>query len=354
MEPNVRTDSLSLPPVAAPEAGEEPVSDRETEEDPVEGDSETEEEEVPANAPKAASGNKPTRVSKAPGKERFSNEKIAIILTWFEHQPNYTKIYGATGQTPIGGHVSTAAKGWNDLAEHLRKKTKGRRNIKGRNMASRFARHKRNYNKVREVIKRTGFGLTDEDRENGIHRLDHKRESMFFGFDRMEALFGHKHNINPMYEFQQSRIQGYGGQITNNAQRDDDNDDGAGGVELVGGGANENTEDTYDDDLTLNDHEHLENEPNVDVENNDELIRQDADTRSTRRSEIETDSVAPSTLKRTAATSSTSSARKAPPRLNTGQQKEKGTFASAYFEAAEKKVDGKMLLILLIILTVRQ
>ncbi|KAF9370229.1 hypothetical protein BGX21_005636 [Mortierella sp. AD011] len=159
---------------------------------------------------------------------------------------------------------------------------------------------------------------------------------MFFGFDRMEALFGHKPNTDPLYELDQSLDLGYGGQITNNADEDDDSNGGVG--EVVRGGADENT-DNICEGLTANDHGYLGNEFDDVVENNEELARENANTITTRNPEIEIASVTSSSLKRTASVSSSSSSRKAPPKLNTGQSREKGSFAAAYFDATEKKVD---------------
>ncbi|KAF9367423.1 hypothetical protein BGX21_007422 [Mortierella sp. AD011] len=89
MEPIVRAESLSPPGAAAEAEEEEPVSDPETEEDSA-TDPETE-EEVPANA-RAVGRSKPAPGSKVSGKrkERFNNEDIAIILTWFEGRSSGT------------------------------------------------------------------------------------------------------------------------------------------------------------------------------------------------------------------------------------------------------------------------
>ncbi|KAF9416419.1 hypothetical protein BGZ76_004661 [Entomortierella beljakovae] len=137
-------------------------------------------------------------------KERFDNDDISTILTWLEHPPNFTKIYGASGQSSVGMPVSTSMKGWDVLAAHLNKKSKGHWAINGRNMRDRFGRLKKKYTDARDVIKNTGFGITEEDRLNGIHRMEHKKESLCFGFDRFEELFGHKPNVEPLVELDAS------------------------------------------------------------------------------------------------------------------------------------------------------
>lgn len=151
-----------------------------------------------------ATTSKKTRPVKAVGqasKERFSNEDLDSILVWLEHRPNYDKIYGTSGKTAVGLPLQSASKGYAELASHVNKNSKGRWNLAGKQVRERFNRYKKNtYLVARLAINATGFGITDEDRANGIHRLEHKRESMCHGFDRMEALFGEKPNVEPLVE----------------------------------------------------------------------------------------------------------------------------------------------------------
>ncbi|KAF9974814.1 hypothetical protein BGZ75_000696, partial [Mortierella antarctica] len=111
---------------------------------------------------KAAKANGQTVNYRQASKERFSNDDIDAILVWLEHPPNYDKIYGTSRETSVGKPLRSAAKGL--------------------------------------IIMETGFGIKDEDRANGIHRLEHKRESLYHAYDRLEALFGQKPYIVPVAE----------------------------------------------------------------------------------------------------------------------------------------------------------
>ncbi|KAF9152112.1 hypothetical protein BGX21_005832 [Mortierella sp. AD011] len=340
MNSNFHAESLSPPPGTGPGAEEEPGSSPETEEEDLvttrvvvgRGKKPVLAPKVAVSAPKvAARGTKGT-------KERFSNENIAVILTWFEHPPNYAKIYGTSGQTTVGKTPTTASKGWEVLAEHFNKKSKGYWDLSGRSMKDRFTRFKNSYKEVREQVFATGFGVTDEDRANGIYKLEHKRESMFFGFDRMEALFGYKPNVNPLSEVDHSLEVVRSCQVERDAIEDVDEEE-----EQAEGGKDNDVEDTVgfgNEDLSTIDHSFLDNEDDNEADGND--ARQTADVGAITGTEVDIASVTSSSSslrKRAASVSSSSSSRRAPPKLNTGQPKEKSSFALAYIESTEKKVE---------------
>ncbi|KAF9306802.1 hypothetical protein BG003_000883 [Podila horticola] len=67
-------------------------------------------------------------------------------------------------------------------------------------MRERFQRHKNKYKSVKEQSSRTGFGVTEDDRKNGIYTVAGKLESLCTCYQRMDDLYGQKPNINPLAE----------------------------------------------------------------------------------------------------------------------------------------------------------
>lgn len=134
-------------------------------------------------------------------KERFNNDDIDIILTWLENSGNYESIWGTSGKTSIGLAPKTSSNGYRNLFEFLKAKSKrwNNNNLSPRAVKERFARYKsRLYMPAKAQIDATGFGVTDDDKINGISTIEHKKESMCHGYSRMEALFGSKPNVEPV------------------------------------------------------------------------------------------------------------------------------------------------------------
>ncbi|KAG0350027.1 hypothetical protein BG005_010434 [Podila minutissima] len=254
-------------------------------------------------------------------KERFSSEDIDVILAWLEHPPNYDKIYGTSRQRSVGKTVSSS-KGYAELAAHFNKSSKGRWKLTGRAVKERFNRYKKNnYLAVRPEIIATGFGITDEDRANGIHRLDQKRESMCRGFDRLEALFGTNPNIEPLVE----------GQFFD---EDDDEQEGL----LDGEDAEEAVSEYFDggeEELVLSlerDRQIVEEESDFDLEmepkSSTNLTTDGGDSSRKRRSS------------NSASFSATANTRKSRLRLDTGPSQLKGSYATALAEMSKDKTEA--------------
>ncbi|KAF9344494.1 hypothetical protein BGX26_004303, partial [Mortierella sp. AD094] len=121
--------------------------------------------------------NKETNKKKGASKGRLLKEDYETILDWLEDPLNYDSIYGPK-RTSIGNPHGSAMKGYNKLAGVVNSRNKGRLNLNGKAVKERFGRHKRLYEEVKEKSEKTGFGLTDEDHENGINTIRAKLESM--------------------------------------------------------------------------------------------------------------------------------------------------------------------------------
>ncbi|KAK3804527.1 MAG: hypothetical protein JOS17DRAFT_711327, partial [Linnemannia elongata] len=123
---------------------------------------------------------------------------VEFILTWLEHVPNFTSVFGSGGQTTVGQPNRTRNHGYATLADAVSKQSKGRLNINGKNMRERLQRHMKVFTSTKAKGNSTGFGVTDEDTRNGIYTVAHKLESMCTCYARMDALFGHRPNVTPL------------------------------------------------------------------------------------------------------------------------------------------------------------
>jgi len=131
-------------------------------------------------------------------KEPFTKQNIENVLAWLEYPANFDSVFGTGGQTSVGKPDKRSNQGYAILAEVVSKQSMGRLNLNAKAMHERFRRHRRTYATARES---SGFGVTDEDRKNGIYTIAHKLESMCTCYARMDALFGHPHNITPLSAF---------------------------------------------------------------------------------------------------------------------------------------------------------
>ncbi|KAI8604502.1 hypothetical protein EDD21DRAFT_366134 [Dissophora ornata] len=384
MDPSSRVESRSPPPGIAPDLKKKrariPVAAGNK------GESVAAPRDFGPNLASRASGASGT--SRRRAKERFENEDLAVIITWLEHPPNYASIYGTHVNHVEAAPwypVVTKTKGWEDLATHFNKQSKGYWNISSRNMQDRFSRFRNTYKDAREIIKSPGFGITDTDRANGIHRLEHKRESLCFAFDRMEAIFATK---DPLREIHQSLAVGFRGRTTRQLPDDDEGggvgvDDGSGEVEDDVEQTEVKEDDSYED-VDVIGHGYLNSDyaaddievgaiPGVGVDDGGREVESYEDVNVIGRgyldSNYEEDDIGvgaiPDTIsdpgcrieneiasvtsrgssqrKRTASVSSSTSNRKAPHKLNTSQFKEKGSSTTALVDSVEKRVEVKQL-----------
>lgn len=133
-------------------------------------------------------------------KVRFKRSDIENILTWLENPLNFASIYGNAGKTGIRKPNKTAVKGYTALAEFVCKQSKGRwKTLAHKAVKERFNRHKALFVKVKEASNSTGFGITEEDRNNDIFTVARKLDSMCICYKRMDLLFGHRPNVTPSW-----------------------------------------------------------------------------------------------------------------------------------------------------------
>ncbi|KAF9896703.1 hypothetical protein BX616_006923 [Lobosporangium transversale] len=140
-----------------------------------------------------------TSTAKA-SKERFTKQDIENILTWLERPPNFKSVFGSEAQTVLGMPRQASSQGWATLAQVVSKQNKGRLSLNTKSMRERFHRHLKLFTETKKLENQTGFGVTDEDHKKGIYTTKQKLEKMCICYARMDALFGHRLNITPLFK----------------------------------------------------------------------------------------------------------------------------------------------------------
>ncbi|KAF9994147.1 hypothetical protein BGZ65_010250 [Modicella reniformis] len=268
-------------------------------------------------------------------KKHLTNEDIDNILTWLEHSPNYNSVNGISGKTPIGKPLKTAIQGFNDMATFVNKRSKGRWSLSGRQMKERFGRYKKSYTTVRPVVNGTGFGITDDDRDKGITKVEHKRDSICHGYDRMECLYGHKPNVDPLMEADTGSSSKQIKETIDDTMEDERDDYAFEHQEYEYRAEGSNKEVQEDDDFDADDDQgdidnaQLEDDSMISIPNT--TATQATDTTSTlqrKRQSSQTGS----------ATKRSKDQRKAPPSLK-GELPSNNSLAKAFTDASAKKVE---------------
>ncbi|KAG0195749.1 hypothetical protein BGX28_000697 [Mortierella sp. GBA30] len=317
-------------------------------------------------------------------KRRFTDFENAIMIRWFENPKNFEMVYGTSGKTKIGEPARTAAKGYMALSTFFNKVSAGQWNLSGRAIEGRFKRFRTAYLDARKIITATGFGLTEEDRANGLSQLVHKREKIFPGYDRMEVLFGHRANVEPLGElnqcsgmsleirsiqaaedFQERAEKDDGDNASDDYDEDgyddEDGDDGGQGDE----GGEVDQDDERGEGAGNDDDDGDEREPDGvgdgaigqdsdEQDHDDDNVDESEDEPLTRTRRIaQGDSISITSTRYSSQSkrgnsvdsrfsnkrSRTIDSRRAPPSLNTGQSNQKLTFATAYTESTSIKIE---------------
>ncbi|KAG0034939.1 hypothetical protein BGZ83_004101, partial [Gryganskiella cystojenkinii] len=97
----------------------------------------------------------------------YRKEDYDVIHGWLASKINFQSVFGHSGQTPVGG-LRSPQKAWEELADLLRIRSKNRLRVDGRAVKERFVRYKQKYMEAKAAARKTGFGVTEKDRNKGI------------------------------------------------------------------------------------------------------------------------------------------------------------------------------------------
>ena len=147
-------------------------------------------------------GRTPTSPSKQQktGRKPTSKAEFMAMVLFLEIPDNFKLITGSAsnGKPVIAGQKLTKSAGYSALAsfvnQHLNDKNRVWIPERGK---SRFESFKRLYKKTKAISEKTGFGITDQDRESGIAKVEDKLDTLCPFYSRMDQLFGHRQNVTP-------------------------------------------------------------------------------------------------------------------------------------------------------------
>lgn len=161
--------------------------------------SEDEKPEITIKDPNISTSKNQAPPPKTPSRtrERFTKEDMQFVLTWLEHRPNFTSVFGSSGQATVGKPIKTKASGYSALAGAVSEQSKGRLNVNGKNMRDRFRRHMKLYTSTKMGAQSICFFVTPQDNRRGIYTVAQKLEDLCTCYARMDVLFGHQPNVTP-------------------------------------------------------------------------------------------------------------------------------------------------------------
>ncbi|KAJ3309897.1 hypothetical protein HDV04_005527 [Boothiomyces sp. JEL0838] len=101
----------------------------------------------------------------------------AMILEWLKQKGNFDHIEGrlGLGLSVVAGNRLTKDSAYAKLSDYIEKKT----------------------GKSKKDSTRTGYGVTEKDRKNGVKTIEEKLEKACPYFQEMDELFGERQNVNP-------------------------------------------------------------------------------------------------------------------------------------------------------------
>lgn len=120
-----------------------------------------------------------------------------LILNWLQVKENFALITGsaAQGQRVLTGKKLKKQDAYKQLAAHVSAGS----NIKwdAKQAKNRFEAYLGKYKKAKKQSEGTGWGVTEEDRSEGINTVEEKLNNICPHFESMNDLFGERQNISP-------------------------------------------------------------------------------------------------------------------------------------------------------------
>lgn len=122
-------------------------------------------------------------------------QRLAIIH-WLKQHQNFNLITGNCSQGPVvAGVKRLKTEAYKMLATEVNRvcATDWTPTV----AKKRYQTYQKLYKQTKAASERTGFGITDEDVQNGITSVDEKPSNMCPYFDIMDSLFGGRLNVTP-------------------------------------------------------------------------------------------------------------------------------------------------------------
>ncbi|KAA1086020.1 hypothetical protein PGT21_027257 [Puccinia graminis f. sp. tritici] len=145
-----------------------------------------------------AATRKSNKLTQTPGESttKFSIQDYENICSYLEDPGHYNQLFGNGPQTSVGPAKLTKTSAFAVFAIYMNN-SNPQLSLTGRQLQQRFATYKSKYVKAKRVESGTGAGIVAGD----TRPLTQVLESMCPCYLRMDAIFGSKANVEPMYQY---------------------------------------------------------------------------------------------------------------------------------------------------------
>ncbi|PLW31398.1 hypothetical protein PCANC_16715 [Puccinia coronata f. sp. avenae] len=192
--------------------------------------------EIKKKAPpkKPTRGQKPTKKAAEVSTDNDPAEKTTghlkkddhlVIIDWLKIKKNYDACFG-TGKAPLVGQPPKGTiNGFELMAINLRNQSPSKISLSSRQMKDCFNSYKDKYKKTHTLSLATGFGLTSEDQQTSIQKIEQKLNSLCPHYQVMHELMGNKAFVNPLYKVDaQKDVETTNSSDSDNSDNPDDSD----------------------------------------------------------------------------------------------------------------------------------
>ncbi|KAG0364320.1 hypothetical protein BGX24_004683 [Mortierella sp. AD032] len=128
------------------------------------------------------------KTKKSASEQHLSHDHFDFMLDWLGRPGNYTRVFGASGNTTIGvkdnKSVKVAIEEW---VNHVSKA--GSFQLTGVALKARFTQYLGIYKDIKRVEQATGYGLSEDDYNKNIRTLAQKYGKECYAFERMDRIF---------------------------------------------------------------------------------------------------------------------------------------------------------------------
>ncbi|KAK3826774.1 MAG: hypothetical protein J3R72DRAFT_457532 [Linnemannia gamsii] len=137
------------------------------------------------------------QTKKSASEQHLSHDHFDFMLDWLGRPGNYTRVFGASGNTTIGVKDNKSAKvAIEEWANHVSKA--GSFQLTGVALKAEFTQYLGIYKGIKRAEQATGYGLTEDDYNKNIRTLAQKYGKECHAFERMDRIFSSKLDIHAL------------------------------------------------------------------------------------------------------------------------------------------------------------